>query len=174
MNILLTGNTGLAAAIIQHLSNDQYTISSCSKSSGHDIQNIDSWGHKYINYDTVINCACEEWGQLQVLEFFYAHWRLDNTKIIINVGSIVTDYTRTEKELDFEYSKYRLQKQALQLAFQKMSRRALCDIKLINPGPIDTAMVNHLKCNKLSTDSVAKHVCRMLTQSDIKRLDLWA
>lgn len=172
MKILLTGTTGLSMAVKFKLEH-QHTVIAVSKSTGHDILNIDQWGKAYTEYDTVVNCACDHTGQLQVLEFFYKQWQHNCEKTIINIGSIVSDYVRTEKEIDFEYSTYRLQKQSLQLAFQKMSRAARCDIKLINPGPIDTAMASHLKCKKLSIDQTADHICWMLTQPAIKRIDLW-
>jgi NAD(P)-dependent dehydrogenase (short-subunit alcohol dehydrogenase family) len=172
MKILLTGSEGLAAAIVCKLPAN-YTVNCVSRATGNDILNINQWGSTYIDHDTVINCAYNNWGQVQVLQFFYNAWKHNQNKTIINVGSIVTDYAQSEKHLDFKYSEYRLHKQTLQLAFQKMSRDCECNIKLINPGPIDTDMVKHLQCNKLSTNHVAERICWLLHQPDIKRLDLW-
>lgn len=172
MKILLTGTTGLSLAIKNHIK-QQHSVTAVSKSTGHDILKIKKWGGDYVDQDAVINCAYDCYGQLEVLEFFYNQWKNDSKKIIVNVGSIVSDYAQTEKHLDFVYSNYRLQKQSLQLAFQKMSRDTLCDIKLINPGPVDTAMVDHLKCKKLTVDHVASRISWLLTQPDVKRLDLW-
>jgi hypothetical protein len=173
MNILITGSTGLAQALAQDL-DLAHSVTQVSRTTGHNIQNVKSWGPNFYHYDVCINCAYDQWFQVDVLEQFYYAWCKDSTKQIINIGSSIIDYTRIEKEKEFEYINYRVHKQALQSAFYKLVRLAQCDIKLINPGAIDTKMIEHLTvANKMSAKFVAKKITNVMQDPCIKKVDLW-
>jgi hypothetical protein len=172
MRVLLTGDTGLAKTLRTTLDPD-YVVTTVSRKNGFDLANVSSWAHLYFDYDIVINNAYHRWSQVEVLETFVNEWHNDSSKIIINVGSTISDYTRSETHLEHQYLQYRLHKQALQLAFQKISKTACCDVKLINPGPFESDMSKHLDVAKLSKETVASYIKWMLGQPTIKRLDLW-
>lgn len=170
MKILITGRRGLSAALATVLQDHQLVI---ADRQNYNIQKVKSWVKEFTDFDVCINSAYDEWQQVTVLEEFYSLWHTDTKKTIINIGSNVASYSRTEVDKENEYLSYRLHKQALQLCFDKLVRTAKCDIKLVNPGPIDTSMINHLQCTKMSTVHVADRISWLMNQPDIKRLDLW-
>jgi len=170
MKILITGRRGLAAALINTL--QQHHVFSTDQQN-YNIKNVKNWASEFSEFDICINCAYDSWHQVGVLEQFYAMWKDNPKKIIVNIGSTVSNYSRTELDKEYEYSPYRLHKQALELCFNKLVRVAQCDIKLVNPGPIDTDMISHLNCTKMLPAHVADRISWIINQPDIKRLDLW-
>lgn len=169
--VLITGNRGLAAGLARRLSH--WHVDLAARSEGLDIADVHQWGHSYLDHDAVINCAYSGWHQITVLEYFFQHWQMDANKLIVTIGSTVTDYARIERERDHEYWSYRAHKQALQHSFARMCSTARCDLKLINPGAIDTDMIQHLECRKFDADWVADQVAWLMTQPHIHRIDLW-
>jgi len=172
MNILITGTSGLAQALANQLE-QAHTVTQISRATGHDIHNVKAWGPNFYHYDVCVNCAYDQWAQVTVLEQFFYAWQDDPKKQIINIGSSIVDYTRIEKEKEYEYMSYRIHKSALQQAFTKFVKLGKCDIKLINPGAIDTQMIAHLDVKKMSAEFVAKEVIQTMTKPHIKRVDLW-
>jgi hypothetical protein len=173
MNILITGTTGLAQALKQQLEKDN-NVTCVSRSTGHDIKDVLTWAPGFYHYDVCINSAYSQWSQVDVLEQFYYAWRDDASKQIVNIGSSIVDYTRIERELEYEYMNYKIHKQALQSAFYKLSKLAQCDIKLINPGAIDTAMIQHLNFAKKMTPAfVAEKIAAVMKEPSFKKVDLW-
>jgi len=170
MKILITGKRGLSAALINTLT--QHHIHSTDQQN-YNIQQVKDWAAEFVDFDVCINCAYDSWHQVSVLEEFNAMWKDDSSKTIVNIGSIVSSYSRTEVDKEHEYSPYRLHKQALELCFNKLVRVSKCNIKLVNPGPIDTSMISHLTCTKMSAAHVAERISWLINQPDIKRLDLW-
>lgn len=171
MNILITGTADLSKEISNAL--NEFNTELISRKTGNDINFIHSWGDNYLHFDAVINLAYDGWGQITVLEFFYSAWKNDPTKTIINVGSKVSSYERTEKELENIYWNYRLHKQGLQAAFEKMVNTCKCDIKLINPGPVETKMTEHLNIEKLNKKHFANLLKEVMFNPYLKRVDLW-
>lgn len=172
MKVLITGTHGLSGALKEVLSRDHH-VRNVSKSSGYDINLVDSWASEFSDYDCCINCAYDGFGQLKVLESFYHMWRDHSEKMIVNIGSKVSCYARTETDKDHEYFRYRVEKQALESAFSSMSNTSRCDLKLINPGPIDTEMIRHLNVDKLDPQWLAVEIYEFIKKPYIKRVDLW-
>jgi hypothetical protein len=169
MNILITGTQGLARS----LSNAyiDHSVTMVSFSGGYDINNIDQWGSDFLASDCIINCAYDKFAQVKVLEFFFKHWENDPSKKIISIGSRVITHKRLDNNLG--YWDYRLHKQTLQQAHDAMLLTAKCDLKIINPGPIDTAMVAHQQCVKYNPDELAIKIKNLIQDPTIKRVDLW-
>jgi hypothetical protein len=173
MNILITGNRGLAKALGELLTVD-HSVTYVSRSTGHNIVNIKQWAPDFYHYDMCINSAYHNWDQVEVLEQFFWAWNHDPNKHIVNIGSTISDYARTETNKEHEYMNYRVHKQALQLAFSKLVKQSLCNIKLINPGAMDTDMLKHLDfSNKMQPEFVAQKIVSVLFDPCVKRLDLW-
>lgn len=173
MKILITGNQGLAQALAQRLCQN-HSVTMVSRSSGYDIKHISQWAQTFYHCDMFVNCAYDSWAQTEALETFYWAWKDTATKSIINIGSSISDYVRIDKHHDHEYLSYRVHKQSLQSAFAKMVKTAQCDIKLINPGPMDTNMLNaNNNVNKMSPDFVAEKIVSVMFDPVIKRVDLW-
>lgn len=173
MNILITGDRGLAKSL-ENLLRIDHTVTCVSRATGYDIANIKNWGPSFYHYDMCINSAYSSWNQVEVLEQFFWAWHTDSSKHIVNIGSTISDYARTENNKEHEYMAYRVHKQSLQLAFAKLTKQAKCDIKLINPGAMDTNMLKDLNFpNKMDPDFVAKKITTILFDSCIKRIDLW-
>ena len=171
MNILITGTGELSKEISNVL--NEFNTELISRKTGNDITLIEHWGNNYLHYDAVINLAYDNWGQIKLLEFFYSAWKNDYTKKIINIGSKVSSYGRSESELENIYWDYRLHKQGLQAAFEKMVNTSKCDIKLINPGPIETKMTEHLNSEKISKKQFAEQLKEIMFNPTLKRVDLW-
>lgn len=169
MKILITGVRGLA-----HSLGDAYVdheVRLVSRSGGYDIAKVDHWGDEFLDYDCVFNNAYDGFAQVGVLEFFYNHWKHNYCKKIITIGSRAITYKRTETESG--YWAYRVHKQALQQAHDAMLLDAKCDMKIINPGPIDTDMIRHLNTVKMSPDVVAHKIRDIVNDPTLKRIDLW-
>lgn len=169
MKILITGIQGLADAL-----RDVYIdheVTSVSKSGGYNIQDIEQWGKQFLNYDLVFNCAYSGFDQVNVLEFFYRHWKDDSTKKIVSIGSRCITHRRIESSDD--YWPYKVHKQALQSAHDSMQLEAKCDLKIFNPGPIDTQMIAHLNTLKMSTQELAARIKTYTEDRFVKRIDLW-
>lgn len=169
--ILITGRTGLAEALSNVYSNE--SVSCVSKSSGHDINCINNWGVDYLDYDCVFNCAYDGTGQQLVLEYFYHHWHNNATKQLITIGSKIITQPRIDQDLDNNYWPYRTHKQTLQAMFDCMITTAKCDLKIINPGAIDTAMIRHQSIPKMSTEFLANKIHNFVADPTNKRLDIW-
>jgi hypothetical protein len=169
MKILITGTQGLARAL-----SDAYidhSVTMVSRSVGYNINNVDQWGAEFLDHDCVFNCAYDKFAQVNILEFFFKHWGNDPSKKIINIGSRAISYKRLDGESG--YWGYRLHKQALQQAHDAMLLTAKCDLKMFNPGPIDTAMIAHQQCTKYNPDELAIKIKNFVADPTIKRLDLW-
>jgi NAD(P)-dependent dehydrogenase (short-subunit alcohol dehydrogenase family) len=169
MRILITGAKGLARALGDTYIDHEVTL--VSRSSGFNIADINLWGQEFLEYDCVFNNAYDGFLQIGVLEFFYNHWKNNYNKKIITIGSRAITYKRTEVESG--YWAYRLHKQALQQAHDAMLLDAKCDMKIINPGPIDTDMIKHLDTVKLDTGDLANKIKNIVSDSTLKRIDLW-
>jgi hypothetical protein len=171
VKILITGTSGLAQGLL-NLLELEHTITCVSRSTGYDILEVDTWASNFLDYDMVINNAYDGLGQLKVLEYFYSHWHLDANKHIINIGSRASYFPRSEQHLDSEYWPYRLHKQALEKAWEKMVN-SQCDIKLINPGPLDTDLIRNLEITKMPVTEAAECMSKFIFDPRIKRVDLW-
>jgi len=172
MNILITGTQGLSLHLQQQLS-QQHQVLAVSRSTGHNIADFEIWAPKFYHYDCVINCAYDSIHQVKVLEQLYWAWKDDATKQIINIGSIISSYPRSSRELEWEYMDYRVYKQALELAFARLSRSAVCDIKLINPGAMTGPRAADVSTAKMDPADVAGRVIKIMQDPVIKRIDFW-
>ena len=169
MKILITGSTGLAAALSQAYAD--HSVTQVSRTTGFDINYVDQWGHQFLDQDCVFNCAYGGFGQVYVLEFFYNHWKALVNKQIINIGS--RSITHQRLDADHSYWPYRQHKQSLQQAADAMLSDAQCDIKMVNPGPIDTPMIQHHQCTKFDPAVLAQKIRTITQDRSIKRVDLW-
>jgi hypothetical protein len=171
MKILITGTKGLAQALSRIHALDH--VICVSRSTGHNILDVEQWGHEFKDFDRVYNCAYDGWGQCAVLEYFFDCWQQDQTKCIVNIGSKAITQPRIEINKDREYWHYRTHKQTLQGMCDGMWPTAKCDIKMFNPGPIDTDMIAHHNVPKLSITEVSEKIVHLSADHTIKRVDLW-
>jgi hypothetical protein len=171
MKILITGTKGLAQELAVVYNN--YNVTAVSLSTGYDILKIDQWGVKFIDYDLVFNCAYSGIGQQLVLEYFHHHWRHDPSKTIVSIGSKVITQPSADLTVGNNYWPYRTHKQTLQAMYDSMWPTACCDLKIINPGAFDSAMVAHLDVPKLSLHELATRIKKIACDPIIKRVDLW-
>ena len=171
MKILITGRKGLAMALANAYSlHDTVNV---SRSTGHNINNIDHWGSSFLDFDMVFNCAYDGRGQESVLEYFFNHWKDCTDKTIVTIGSKIINQPRLELDIDHRYWPYRQHKQSLQKMHDNMLASARCNMKIINPGPIDTNMILHLSVPKMSPEHLANKIYNFVDNPDLKRVDLW-
>jgi nucleoside-diphosphate-sugar epimerase len=167
MKILLTGHTsGLGAAIAKQIS-----VTGISRTNNYDIANVSTWVNEFANYDVLINNACSKNYQVDVLAEFFKIWANDNNKHVINIGSYVASYTRTDLTQEHLYWEYRLNKKMLVEANEKMSRSYAWDCKIINFGPIDTPMTSSIIEKKIPVELAAEQVIKLLDDRNVKRMD---
>jgi hypothetical protein len=171
MKILITGTKGLALALSKVYSEHEVTL--VSRSTGHDILEIDFWGQQFLDHDMVFNCAYHGQGQQSVLEYFFAHWKTCADKSIICIGSKIITQPRIEQEKNCDFWPYRLHKQSLQLMCDAMWPGAACDLKIINPGAFDSDMIKHLSVPKISLADLAREIKLVVQNPLMKRVDLW-
>jgi hypothetical protein len=171
MKIIITGTRGLAAEL-GNAYRDQF-VTLISKSGGYDINDVDQWSHIFYDHDVLFNCAYSEFSQVRVLELFYQAWQQDPNKTIVSIGSKVVSGARAEINTDNAYWPYRLHKQTLQTAHDTMSRTAKCNMKIINPGPVDTDMISHVDCVKMDPAELAAKIRNWVDDPYVKRVDLW-
>lgn len=169
MKILITGTRGLGLALY-NIYAQEHAVIKVSKSTGHDIKNIKLWGGDFLDCDLVFNNAYESFYQVDVLNFFYDNWKNDPTKTIINIGSRCIVFKKTDHP---DVWPYRQHKQALQNAVDSMLSSAKCDIKIINPGLIDTNMVTNINDVKFPVIDIAQKIKNYSEDKSIKRVDLW-
>jgi hypothetical protein len=171
MKILITGTAGLAHALAQAHCNDQVTA--VSRQTGHNINQVQAWGQEFLDYDRVYNCAYDGIGQQLVLEFFYQYWKNLQPKSIVTIGSKAITQPRIKLDQDHQYWPYRAHKQTLQLMHDQMWPTAKCDLKIINPGAIDTHMVQAHNIPKMAPELLAEKIKNFCQDPINKRLDLW-
>lgn len=170
MKIIITGTRSLSEALYNHLTKSHF-VECLGKE--YDINKVNDWCILFKDVDCIINCAYSGFAQVQVLDAFAALWADDSSKYIINIGSTVSDYARTERELDSHYFPYRIHKQALQNSFNALAKDVKCNIKLLNSGPFDSKMVSHLTQNKLSLQNICNYTDLLINDLNLKRLDVW-
>jgi hypothetical protein len=171
MKILITGTTGLAQEIACVLTEHKVTL--VSRTTGHNLLQVNDWGAAFLDYDCVFNCAYGLGGQQLVLEYFYNKWHQNSTKHIISIGSKIITQPRSEPDLNLEYWTYRIHKQTLQHMHDTMWPTAKCDLKIINPGAFDSNMVSHLAIPKMRLREFALQVKEIYNNPLFKRVDLW-
>lgn len=171
MKILITGTSGLGKELGAAYADHQVTL--VSRSTGHDINNISAWGHEFLTYDMVINCAYDGLGQQLMLDYFFNHWQLDPAKTIVTIGSKIITQPRIDISQDHDYWPYRLNKQALQLMHDSMLYTAKCNLKIFNPGAFDSSMTSGHNIPKMSLPDLAVTIKSHIENPVIKRVDLW-
>lgn len=171
MKIIITGTSGIALAAANCLK-DQHSVDLVGRSTGHDLAKWSTWVSQIYSYDVFINNAQQGWHQAEVLVHMAQQWRHHKHKIIITVGSKVTDYARAQGP-DHVFYQYRVEKRTLQDSFVQLSQTCDCRLVLINPGITDTELVRHMQCSKLSPGSVAKYIKLAIDCPEIRRLDIW-
>lgn len=169
MKIVITGTEGIGSALYDAFKNE-HEVSMISRRTGHDIKNVSLWGDNFINYDMLINNAYDGFHQVDVLNYFYNIWQNDPNKKIINIGSRCITYKRSDHPAVWTYRQH---KQALQTAVDSMMSTAKCDIKIINPGVVDTKMSSGVNDLKFSTKEIADRIKSYSQDPTLKRIDLW-
>jgi len=170
MKIVITGQQGLGAAL-GSVYND-HDVTAVSKTTGHDIHEVRRWAHSFLDHDMIINCAYSGLAQIEVLQFFFQAWKDDPNRYIITIGSTVTDYSAMRPDMIEHYWPYRVHKQALLAAWRETCCHAVKS-KLINPGPIDTAMTAQRHVIKMPSMELAQKIRDVIQDPWIRRVDLW-
>lgn len=173
MKIVITGHTsGIGLTLANRLQQD-HEIIGLSRSNGYDIDDTTAIVDAAVDCDVFINNAYCEYQQALLLQIMYSMWK-DTDKQIISIGSVVTNYPRSQVELEDYPWPYRDHKIALEKMFRKLAwERNSCSLHLISPGPVDTQMVKHLKVPKLNPNSIVDVVLNIMYNRNIKEVTLW-
>jgi NAD(P)-dependent dehydrogenase (short-subunit alcohol dehydrogenase family) len=173
MKIAVTGHTaGIGLAIVNLLKKD-HKITGFSRTNGYHLKDVDNIVSAAESVDVFVNNAYYKYQQCEILKQLAHRWQGTN-KHIINVGSTCINYPRIESELDSDPWEYRDHKTALEKMFRKLAKQPnACTISLINPGAVDTDMIQHLTVPKLSPEDVAQATDLLIKNKKIKELTLW-
>ncbi len=173
MKIAITGHSqGIGLAIANQLIH--HDIIGLSRTNGYDIANISQIIDAVRDCDVFINNAYCDYCQTKLLSALYLEWQ-DLNKIIINIGSAITVYPRTEVALNDQPWPYREHKISLEKEFRKLAWQGTnCRLALINPGATDTNMMQAHICIKLNPIEIAKAVELVLTNPYIKEMTVYA
>lgn len=173
MKIAITGHRrGLGRALSNKLSVDNEIVG-LSISNGYNISNVNSILNQVENCDMFINNAYHEYFQCDLLLSLFTKWSNKN-KIIVCIGSTVTDYPRIERNLDQYHWPYRDHKISLQKLFRHLVKQEhLCQMLLVNPGAIDTDMIAHLPGPKMKPATVAEIIVATIDNPLIKEITLY-
>ena len=175
MKIAITGHTkGIGKAIADVFSDQGYEVIGLSRSNGYDIKDTQKIVDASKDCDVFINNAYHEFEQEKILKTMNIQWK-GTDKVIISIGSIVTDYPRIERQLDNQDWPYRNHKRALRDSFRRMIGFPMsCRLVLISPGATDTDMIKQHDCVKMAPLEVANVVRYALENKFIKELMIYA
>lgn len=175
MKIAITGHTkGIGKAISDSFTDQGHEILGLSRSNGFDIKDTEKIIDAVRDCDVFINNAYNEFDQEKLLKTLNLAWK-GTDKVIISIGSIVTDYPRIERHLDNQDWPYRNHKRVLRDSFRRMVKYPMsCRLILISPGATDTDMIKHHDCVKMNPEEVAKAVRYALENKFIKELMIYA
>ena len=113
MKIAITGHTsGIGLALANRLKQNHEVVG-LSRSNGYGIDDTTAIFDAANDCDIFINNAYSEYQQALLLQLFYSQWK-DTAKQIISIGSVVTNYPRSQVELDNYPWPYRDHKIALE------------------------------------------------------------
>jgi len=173
MNIAITGHTrGVGKFIYEHFK-PKANVIGLSRSNGYDINDTSDILDAVKNSDVFINNAYSGYQQVFLLEELYQRWK-DLDKIIISIGSVITDYPRIEEELDNDPWPYRDHKLALQKKFRQLVwTPSRCHLVLINLGATDTDLIKHLNCTKLTAKDII-YTVELAFNKIIKEITVYA
>ena len=173
MKIAITGHSrGIGLAIANQLT--QHDIIGLSRSNGYDLANISQIIDAVRDCDVFVNNAYYDYYQTTLLSTLYAEWQ-DLNKVIINIGSAITVYPRTEIALNNQPWPYRDHKISLETEFRKLSWQGNnCKLALVNPGSTDTDMMRSHNCIKLNPIEIAKAVELVLNNLYLKEITVYA
>jgi nucleoside-diphosphate-sugar epimerase len=174
MKIAITGHSqGLGLALASLFHDLGHVVVGLSRSNGYDINDTERIVEVVKDCDVFINNAYDGTNQTILLNQLFACWTGTN-KIIINIGSAVTAYPRLEQDRDNEPWPYREHKQDLEKTFRHLSKLPhTCQMQLISPGAIDTKMIAHLDCPKMTAKQVALAIWHTMCDPLIKELVLY-
>lgn len=175
MKIAITGHTrGIGKAISDIFTDQKHEVIGLSRSNGYDIKNTQSIIDAAKDCDVFINNAYLDLQQEKLMKTMNLEWK-GTDKVIISIGSIVTDYPRIERELDNQDWPYRNHKRAVRDSFRRMTKFPMsCRLILISPGATDTDMIKQHDCVKMNPIEVAKAVRYALENKFIKELVIYA
>lgn len=174
MKIAITGHTaGIGQAFARYLSNRGHEIVGLSKRDGNNIRNIPKIVEQILPCDMWINNAQSGYAQTELLYKVAEVWREDNTKMIWNISTIMTqdkDIPIIEGLSPIALMEYKNQKRALEDAHRQLRGNPvrLC---LIRPGAVATQPYNQAGINAADVDHWVAAVCDFYTQA--REHNLW-
>lgn len=174
MKIAITGHTrGIGQAIYNSLVNKNSVIG-LSRTNGYDINDTETIINAVRDCDCFVNNAYSDLQQEILLKEINALWQGQN-KLIINVGSAVTDYPRLEEKLNNEPWEYRDNKQALARTFRQLAHNGndLPMLKLLTPGAVDTDLIKHIDCVKIDPKEIARAVDILINNPYVKEITVY-
>jgi hypothetical protein len=99
MKILITGERGIAAALVNTLQQHHVVLTG---RKNYNIENVKQWASEFSEFDVCINCAYDSWHQISVLEQFYTMWKDNPEKIKRFQGEIAFMQNKWKNELNVD------------------------------------------------------------------------
>jgi NAD(P)-dependent dehydrogenase (short-subunit alcohol dehydrogenase family) len=175
MKVAITGHSrGIGQAIAQMLS-QEHNIVGMSRSNGFDVSNVDSVVAAAADCDVFINNAYSGLAQVEILKKLHSLWQ-DKNRLIINIGSTVTDYPRSNSQVaEDDPWPYRDHKKLLASTFRQLTwnQTSPCRLALVTPGATDTDMIRHLTLFKIPPQEIANAVLLVINNPSIKEITVY-
>jgi hypothetical protein len=151
MRIAITGHTkGIGLALKEYYEKDHIVIG-FSRTNGYNITDYKRIVQESLDCDIFINNAYYENYQTLLLEKLYQHWK-DTEKIIVNIGTVQTEYFK--QDYDSPYFKNKLN---LKTKFKELCLgRKICRLIMVYPGATNTSMIANADCKKMEPEKIAE------------------
>jgi NAD(P)-dependent dehydrogenase (short-subunit alcohol dehydrogenase family) len=160
MKVAITGHTKGIGKALADVFPDHVGF---SRSTGYDISERSSRldiVKDSIDCDIFINNATSGFGQAELLFDIWEQWKTKPDKIIVNIGSVASDYSHS----DYRLYIYATQKTALEYASTQMSMcKSPCKVVLIKPGYVVTEAMKAPSAKKMMAEDLASQIKELVT-----------
>jgi len=164
MKIAITGHTaGIGQAFATYLTDRGHDIVGISQRNGFNIKDIDHVTKIITECDMFINNAQSGFAQTELLLQVANHWQDDNTKMIWNIGTAMTEsynLPTVDNHSTGAIIAYRVQKRALEDACKTLKAQDnKVRIVTIRPGAVATQPYNIANENAADVNQWVHAVC---------------
>lgn len=165
MKIAITGHTeGIGLALKEYYEKEHIVVG-FSRTNGYNIENYKKIVQESLDCDIFINNAYYENYQTLLLEELYGYWQ-DQNKIIVNIGSVQTEFY--DKDYQSEYFKNKLN---LKNIFKKFTlNKKKCRLIMIYPGATDTNFIKNANCLKINPNKLAEIIDYAIRTEYVKEI----
>lgn len=151
MKIAITGHTKGIGLALKKYYEKEHTIVGFSRTNGYNIKDYKKIVQESLDCDIFINNVYYEDYQTLLLEELYQHWK-DKEKIIVNIGTVQTEYFKLDYDSPYFKNKLNLKTKFKELCLE----RKICRLVMFYPGATNTPMIADADCKKMNPEKLAE------------------